>query len=218
MHQVAALDEEGAQELVVELFCTPQVAEQCVEDGVVYGGRCLWWIDSRHRRCLTQDRREVVDADRLRQMSVHACHRTRVPVTVERAGGQRDDVRLQLLRQALLPDTARRRQPVEHRHLDIHQHDVVLMGGDGGHRRHAVTYDIDAMTELAQHELPGALIHRVVFSQQHAQRQPALVIAVLGGTDGHRRADAELADPSGTRLPSATAASLRPCLFRSATM
>src|SRR5258708_6667315 len=63
------------------------------------------------RRYAAERRNELVDADRLRQVIIHACLEAQLAVALHRVGRHRDDARSRRSRPALR-DSARRFEPV----------------------------------------------------------------------------------------------------------
>ena len=112
---------------------------------------------------------EVAQLDRLGQVAVHAGFEAGFAVAGHRVGGHRDDAR-QALRPAPAHDRARGLQAVDLGHLDVHQHDVVVLPRDLLDGLCAVGGDIGAVAEVLQQSHDDALVDRVVFGDEHAQR------------------------------------------------
>ena len=117
-----------------------------------------------------------------------------VIVGVER--GQHDDVR----RARLFGDPARRLDPVETRHANIHQHHVGKQCAHGGHRRFAVARFAHhgQVRTTAQHQPERRPHERVVVDDQHPDR-----VHVRHGS--HARTLNSVADSVVSSRPCATA-------------
>ena len=93
------------------------------------------------------------------------------------------------LRRFALPERAGGRVAVEHRHLDVHQHEVVAAHGQRRQRLGAAADEVVGDAELAQEQRDHELVGRVVLDDQTVQRR--------GG--GRRRRAGRRAGPRGAR-------------------
>ncbi len=104
-------------------------------------------------------------------MHVHAGVQVFLDLVHHGVGRQRDD------RRAPPPatrldgaDFAGGRDAVHHRHLDVHQDQVVVASGPGLDRLLAVRNDVDGQAEGGDHRLQHQLVGGVVLGRQDAQR------------------------------------------------
>ena len=158
-------------------------------------------LDQVRRQPARHQRAELVACVRFGQVVVHAGLDADIGVADQRVGGQRDDRQTLRLPADLfpLPDLARRFIAVHHRHLAVHQHDVVAAALHRGQRFLAVGHDVEFATERLQHVARDELVDAVVFGHQHAavqaqRRAGGTDRRLLGGdaADGLRQCTVEL--------------------------
>ena len=135
----------------------------------------------RERLRALQRRGELLGADRLRDVVVHAGREARLAILGQRVRRHRDDVRAALLRPALA-DPARGVEAVELRHLHVHQDDVVRLPLERLDRLEAVRRDVGAVAEPLEQAERDLLVHRVVLGEQDPQRRPG-ALSVGHGLD-----------------------------------
>ena len=108
--------------------------------------------------------------DRLGQVVVHAGGEAFLAVAGHGVGGQRHD-RHPPRRPGQRPDRPRRREAVEHRHLHVHQHDVVAAAGRRRDRGAAVGDRLHAVPAGMQEGADQILVGGVVLGEQHPERR-----------------------------------------------
>jgi hypothetical protein len=118
---------------------------------------------------------QLLEANRLRQVVVHACSKARVAVALHRVRSHGDDPR-QPCALPLAVDASCCLEAVHLRHLDVHEHDVVRLQAHGLHRLDAVPRKVGAVSQLLEEQKGESLVQRVVLSDENPQRR------TLGGS------------------------------------
>ena len=164
--QLRRIREEGIDHLAEERV-TPQITQALeravVEADVRDGGRTAAAV--RERLHALQRGGELLGADRLRHVVVHAGLEAGLAILGQRVRRHRDDVRPTLLR-PILANPAGGIEAVEMRHLDVHEHDVVRPAFERLDRLEPVRRDVGAVAEPLQQAERHLLVHRVVFGEQ----------------------------------------------------
>lgn len=112
----------------------------------------------------------MVQLDRFRDIVVHACGQAPLPVTFQRAGRHGDDRHMALV--TLQPAEFHRGLiPIHHRHLAIHQHQIVCTSRPGIQHRPAVLRQLIGAPQLFEEAPRHHLVHRIVLGDQHLQPQ-----------------------------------------------
>ena len=180
--QLRRVREEGVDHLAEELVAAEvaQVLERAVVEADVLD-RLGAAVRVRAGLGTLERRHELLGADRLRDVVVHAGREARLAILGERVRRHRDDVRAALGRPALA-DPARRVEAVELRHLDVHQDDVVRPALERLDRLEPVVRDVGAVAELLEEAQRDLLVHRVVLREQDAKPRPG-ALSVCHGLD-----------------------------------
>jgi hypothetical protein len=97
------------------------------------------------------------------------------------------------------PNLRRRRVAVQHRHLAIHQHQVVAAPGPGADGLASVGHGVDDMAHFLQKARRDFLVHDVVFRQQNAFASAARLFD--SGTGRRRDEDPGAHDIEAGREP-----------------
>jgi hypothetical protein len=110
----------------------------------------------------------MMQLDRLGNIVVHSGAQAPLPRILHRFGSHGDDRRAA---GGILPraNLSRRGISVYHRHLAIHEDQVIPVVGRQANGLKAVDRQVDAHSELLQHPAGDFLIHGVIFDQQNAQ-------------------------------------------------
>ena len=112
--------------------------------------------------------------DRLGDVAVHAGGEAGLVVAAHGVGGDRHDRHAGKPRVGRAPDPPRRLQPVHHRHLHVHEHEIVRFGLKRLERLLAVADHVDPVPRPAQDDRGEATVDRVVVGQQKTERWRAL--------------------------------------------
>ncbi len=122
--------------------------------------------------------------ERLRQVAGHPRRDALVPFAGERVRRERINRQPAAFRQCA--DRRSGREPVEHRHLHVHQDQVVVVPGDRFHGRLSVAHDVHGVAALSQHRRGHFLVDRIVLGEQYAE----MAACLLDGVTGDHRAAA----------------------------
>src|SRR5437870_13005391 len=132
--------------------------------------------------------KQVVSLEWLREVAAHHTRQTALALPAERVRREGYDRERPALWQGA--DRLRGLESVHLGHLDVHEDDVVALGGDGLHRFATVAHDVHLVPALQQHGRRYLLVHGVVLRQQDAQGVARLGDGVAGdeaGRAGGRR-------------------------------
>ena len=135
--------------------------------------RTLWLDDRCFRHPAANRRLEMLQAERLCQMRLHAGGQTSRDVIGIGVGGEGDDRQHRRI-EAKRADLAGRLQPVHLGHLDVHEDERVRLVGSGGPRDHgqrarAIDRKFGFATEFFEHGGDQQLIHIVIFRDENAE-------------------------------------------------
>ena len=114
-----------------------------------------------------QDGLQVFRPDRFRDIIVHSRRKTAFAVSLHGIGGHRDDGRVGGAA-FHFADQRGRLEPIDFRHLAVHENQWIAGSFMCGDRFLAVTGDIDPVAEFFQHPAGDLLVHGIVLGQQQA--------------------------------------------------
>ena len=126
-------------------------------------------VRRRHRRLDPGEHRrpEIVRFDRFGDVRVHPRREAPIAVRLHRIRRHRDD--REVLEARVTADLAGGRHAVHHRHLHVHQHDVVPRSAYPLERHQSVLGQIHHEAGVAQQFAGHALVHIIVLHEQYAR-------------------------------------------------
>ena len=126
------------------------------------------------RQPALEQRRQLLLGEGLAQEIIHARGKTALAISLHGVGGQRDDGHPRAAGIQFAPaQFRRRRQPIHHRHLAIHQHRVVSVVVHRLEGQPAVFRGMRDAAQALQHSDRHFPVHGIVLDQQDLRHEGA---------------------------------------------